>query len=151
MKLSHRRRFLHLAAGAVALPAMSRIADAQASTTPSASSHRRRQFLRMAAGAAGLAAVSGKTLAQTYRTQRVIKIIAPVAPGGINDTVARLLGNQIRRAQGQTILIENRAGAGGAIRTELASRAPPDGSTLALVYLVGAARRSSAYCLCPPV
>jgi hypothetical protein len=75
MKLSHRRRFLHLAAGAVALPAMSRIADAQSSTTPSAASHRRRQFLRMAAGAAGLAAVSGRTLAQIYPTQRVIKIM----------------------------------------------------------------------------
>jgi tripartite-type tricarboxylate transporter receptor subunit TctC len=101
-------------------------------TSPFAGSHQRCQFLRMAAGVAGLAAVSHKTSAQIYPTQRVIKIIVPAAPGGINDTVARLLGDQIRRAQGQTILIENRAGAGGAIGTEVASRAPPDGSTLAL-------------------
>jgi tripartite-type tricarboxylate transporter receptor subunit TctC len=52
--------------------------------------------------------------------------------GSINDTVARLLGDQIRRAQGQTILIENRAGAGGAIGAEAASHAAPDGSTLVL-------------------
>jgi tripartite-type tricarboxylate transporter receptor subunit TctC len=70
-------------------------------------------------------AVSPKTLAQIYSTQRVIKIIVPAAPAGINDTVARLLGDPIRRAQRQTILIENRAGADGAIGTEVASRATP--------------------------
>jgi tripartite-type tricarboxylate transporter receptor subunit TctC len=66
------------------------------------------------------------------QTARTIKIVVPVAAGGVNDTVARLLGDQIHRAQGQTILIENRAGAGGAIGTEAASRAAPDGNTLAL-------------------
>lgn len=46
------------------------------------------------------------------------------------DTLARLLGEQIRHAQGQTVLVENRSGAGGMIAAEAVSRAAPDGYTL---------------------
>jgi tripartite-type tricarboxylate transporter receptor subunit TctC len=53
-----------------------------------------------------------------------------VSPGGVLDTLARLLGEQIRHAQGQTVLIENRSGAGGMIAAEAVSRAVPDGYTL---------------------
>jgi tripartite-type tricarboxylate transporter receptor subunit TctC len=61
---------------------------------------------------------------------RTIKIVVPSSPGGVNDTLARLLGDQISRAQGQTILIENRSGAGGVVGAEAVSRAAPDGNTL---------------------
>jgi tripartite-type tricarboxylate transporter receptor subunit TctC len=61
---------------------------------------------------------------------RTIKIVVPVLPGGALDTVARLLGEQIRHAQGQTVLVENRSGAGGMIAAEAVSRAAPDGNTL---------------------
>jgi tripartite-type tricarboxylate transporter receptor subunit TctC len=61
---------------------------------------------------------------------RTIRIVVPASPGGVNDTLARLLGDQISRAQGQTILIENRSGAGGVIGAEAVSRAAPDGNTL---------------------
>jgi tripartite-type tricarboxylate transporter receptor subunit TctC len=54
----------------------------------------------------------------------------PYQPGGANDVLARLLGEQIGRAQGQTVLIENRPGAGTVIGTEAVSRAAPDGRTL---------------------
>jgi tripartite-type tricarboxylate transporter receptor subunit TctC len=91
----------------------------------------RRQFLHLAGGAAALFATSRIACAQAYLS-RPVRIIVNFPPGGINDTVARLLGDQIRRAQGQTILIENRAGAGGAIGAEAASHAAPDGSTLVL-------------------
>ena len=64
---------------------------------------------------------------------RTMKIVAPAAPGGVADTVARLLGEQIGRAQGQTVLIENRTGAGGVIAAEAVSRAPPDGNTLFII------------------
>jgi tripartite-type tricarboxylate transporter receptor subunit TctC len=61
---------------------------------------------------------------------RTIKIVVPSPAGGVNDTLARLLADQISRAQGQTILIENRSGAGGVIGAEAVSRAAPDGNTL---------------------
>jgi tripartite-type tricarboxylate transporter receptor subunit TctC len=67
------------------------------------------------------------------QTARTIKIVAPAAPGGVGDTLARLLGEQIGRAEGQTILIENRTGAGGVIATEAVSRAAPDGNTLLII------------------
>ena len=68
-----------------------------------------------------------RTIQQTTRT---IKIVVPVPPGGGEDILARLLGEQISRAYGLTILIENRPGAGGVIGDEAVSRAVPDGSTL---------------------
>ena len=61
---------------------------------------------------------------------RTIKIVVPYAPGDSPDFVARLLADQISRAQGLTMVIENRPGAGAVIGTEAVSRAPPDGNTL---------------------
>jgi tripartite-type tricarboxylate transporter receptor subunit TctC len=61
---------------------------------------------------------------------RTIRIVVPYAPGGVTDVLARLLAEQIGRVQGTTMLIENRPGASGAIGTEAASRAAPDGNTL---------------------
>jgi tripartite-type tricarboxylate transporter receptor subunit TctC len=67
------------------------------------------------------------------QTTRTIKIVVAVPPGGGEDILARLLGEQISRAHGLTILIENRPGAGGAIGDEAVSRAVPDGSTLLMM------------------
>ena len=65
---------------------------------------------------------------------RPIKIVVPYPPGGGADLVARLLGEQIGRAQGQMVLIENRPGASGVIGAEAVSRATPDGSTLSMAF-----------------
>jgi tripartite-type tricarboxylate transporter receptor subunit TctC len=59
-----------------------------------------------------------------------VKIVVPVSPGGANDFLARVLAEQIGRAQGVAFTIENRTGAGGIIGAEAVSRAAPDGSTL---------------------
>jgi tripartite-type tricarboxylate transporter receptor subunit TctC len=64
---------------------------------------------------------------------RTIKIVVPVSPGGVLDAVARLLGEQIRQAQGLTVLVENRSGGGGMIAAEAVSRAAPDGNTVMMV------------------
>lgn len=66
-------------------------------------------------------------LAQTART---IRIIVPYAPGGAPDILARLMGEEIGRAHGVTVVIENRPGGGAAIGTESVARAAPDGNTL---------------------
>jgi tripartite-type tricarboxylate transporter receptor subunit TctC len=61
-----------------------------------------------------------------------IKIIVPQAAGGTNDTVARLIGAELGKALGQSIVIENHPGASGAIGMQLAARAPANGYTLAM-------------------
>ena len=61
---------------------------------------------------------------------RQIKMVVPVAPGGPFDALARAMAEQIGRAQGATMLIENRPGGGTVIASEAVSRAAPDGSTI---------------------
>jgi tripartite-type tricarboxylate transporter receptor subunit TctC len=84
---------------------------------------------------AGLAVVA--TLAQTCAfaddyPSRPIKIIAPIAAGGPSDTAARLAAQTLSRHLGQSVVVENRTGAGGVVGTEIAANAPPDGYTLLL-------------------
>jgi tripartite-type tricarboxylate transporter receptor subunit TctC len=64
------------------------------------------------------------------QTISTVKIVVPVAPGGADDFLARLLAEQIGRVQGLAFTIENRTGAGGIIGAEAVSRSAPDGSTL---------------------
>jgi tripartite-type tricarboxylate transporter receptor subunit TctC len=97
-----------------------------------------RQFLLLVARSVALLIVCAVAVGLTgdgawSQTARTIKIVAPAAPGGVGDTVARLLGEQIGRAQALSILIENRTGAGGVIATEAVSRAAPDGNTLLII------------------
>jgi tripartite-type tricarboxylate transporter receptor subunit TctC len=61
---------------------------------------------------------------------RTIRIIVPYAPGGAPDILARLLGDEISRAHGPTVVTENRPGAGAVIATEAVTRVAPDGNTL---------------------
>jgi tripartite-type tricarboxylate transporter receptor subunit TctC len=61
---------------------------------------------------------------------RTIKIVVPFPPGGPTDTVARLLGEEIGRMRGSTVIVENRPGASTAIGTDAVARAEPDGGTL---------------------
>ncbi|MGZ5091378.1 MAG: Bug family tripartite tricarboxylate transporter substrate binding protein [Burkholderiales bacterium] len=69
--------------------------------------------------------------AQSYPT-RTVRLIVPFPPGGGTDFVARTIQSRLADALGQQIIIDNRAGASGILGTELASKAPPDGYTLAL-------------------
>lgn len=66
------------------------------------------------------------------QTDRTIRIIVPFPAGGVADILARLLGEQINRAQGPTVLIDNRPGAGASIGYDAAARATPDGNTLVI-------------------
>jgi tripartite-type tricarboxylate transporter receptor subunit TctC len=80
----------------------------------------------MAIIAAGFGA---SALAQNYPL-KPIRFIAPNLPGGPTDILARLIGQKLAESLGQPVVIENRAGAGGNIGTEVAAKAPPDGYTL---------------------
>ena len=78
----------------------------------------------------GAAAQSGAPAAD-YPT-RAIRLILPFPPGGGTDTLGRMLAQRLGEAFGQTIVTENRAGAGGNIGNELVSKSLPDGYTLLL-------------------
>ena len=82
-----------------------------------------------------LAVVGAPVLAQDRYPIRPVKIIAPQAPGGGVDLVARIIADRLRVAMGQSFVIENQAGAGGAIATQMTARAQPDGYTLMIGYV----------------
>src|SRR5436309_3201864 len=56
-----------------------------------------------------------------------IKVIVPYGPGGITDVITRLVADRFSKTFGQSFVLDNRGGAGGAIGTEFAARAPKDG------------------------
>jgi len=92
----------------------------------------RREFLHLAAGAAALPFAPHVAKAQAYPT-RPVRWIVGLAPGGVQDILARLMGQWLSERLGQQFVIENRPGAGGNIGTEAVVRAPADGYTLLLV------------------
>lgn len=79
--------------------------------------------------AAALVAAASATSAQDYPT-KPIRFIVPYPPGGGTDIIARIVQEPLTRALGQTIVIENRGGAGGAVGTAEAAKAAPDGYTI---------------------
>ncbi len=96
----------------------------------------RRQALTGGASLAATTAVwplAGR--AQEVWPARVIKIIAPVAPGGGVDLVARTMGERLGEVLGQPFVIENQSGGGGLIASQAVTRAAPDGYTLMLGYV----------------
>ena len=64
---------------------------------------------------------------------RAVRWVVPFAPGASNDVIARVMAQKLTEVWGQQVLIDNRAGGGNNIGTEMALKAPPDGYTLLLV------------------
>jgi tripartite-type tricarboxylate transporter receptor subunit TctC len=92
---------------------------------------RRRACLALCIAGAALAAITGPALAQdAWKPTKPIRIIVPFAPGGGGDVAARLVAPPLGNQLGQTIVVENKAGASGSIASDYVYRAAPDGYTL---------------------
>ena len=92
--------------------------------TPQFQAARRNTLLALALAAIGMATA--------HADQRVIRIVVPYGTGAVQDTIARAIGDELGKALDASIVIENRAGAGGTVGTAQVARAKPDGNTLVL-------------------
>jgi tripartite-type tricarboxylate transporter receptor subunit TctC len=91
----------------------------------------KRIFLKLlgAGLAAGMLAASGAAWAQDY-PNKPIRIVAPLAPGGAVDILARIIGERLGTLYGQTVIVENRPGASGHLGAQYVAKSPGDGYTL---------------------
>lgn len=80
----------------------------------------------------GLAAVTlcGSAYGQNWPTEKPIQMIVPAGAGGVTDGVARVIAQALTERLGQTVVVDNRAGAGGVLGVTYASKAKPDGYTI---------------------
>jgi 2-methylaconitate cis-trans-isomerase PrpF/tripartite-type tricarboxylate transporter receptor subunit TctC len=89
---------------------------------------------RLIAPAVAAVMATAAPLAMAY-PEKTITIVVPTAAGGGNDAMARTIAQKLGPLLGQTIIIDNRAGAAGAIASEYVARANPDGHTLMFGYI----------------
>ena len=97
--------------------------------------------------AAAAALISLGAHAQSYPS-KPIRLIVPIGPGGSTDIVGRLFAARLSEQMGQQIIVDNRAGAGTVIGSELVAKAPPDGYTLmnvAVEFTINPALRKLPY------
>ncbi len=87
--------------------------------------------LRLFGGVAALAMLATFAQAQTY-PNKPIRLVLPYTPGGIIDTAGRNLAVRLSEGLGQSVVPENRPGAGGAVGADVVARAAPDGYTIIL-------------------
>lgn len=79
-----------------------------------------------------LAAAAVLAFSTAAQAERLIRIVVPFGAGATQDTVARTFSNELGQALGATVVVENRAGAGGSLGTSQVAKAAPDGNTLVL-------------------
>jgi tripartite-type tricarboxylate transporter receptor subunit TctC len=100
----------------------------------------RRRFLTLASAALAAPAISRSAWADTWPKDRVIRAVVPFTAGSTIDIIGRIVTDPLSQQLGQTIIIDNRGGAGGTIGSAYVAKADPDGYTL----LINAAAHSGA-------
>jgi tripartite-type tricarboxylate transporter receptor subunit TctC len=103
--------------------------------------HNRRSFLKLSAAVLGAPALAGSSFAQAaWPAAKPIRAIVPFSAGSTIDIIGRIVLDPLSRQLGQSIVIENRGGAGGSLGSAAVAKADPDGYTL----LINAAAHSGA-------
>ena len=95
--------------------------------------------------AAGLLALGALPAAAQQYPTRPVRFIAPFPPGGGVDVVARTVGEKLGGRLGQTVVVDNRPGAGATLGTSLAAKSTPDGYTLLVAPVIGLAIAQGYY------
>lgn len=90
-------------------------------------------WFRVGFAAALMLAAAGAASAQSSFPSKPVKIFVPYAAGGAVDILTRTLGDVVSKQWGQSVIVENRPGAGGVIASQALAAAPPDGYTLIMV------------------
>ena len=91
----------------------------------------KRRFVLAAAASAASSIGPGLVRAQTF-PDHALRFVVPYVPGGSTDTSARIVSEKLSQLLGQTVVVDNRAGGGTIIGTEIVARAKPDGYTMLL-------------------
>ncbi len=91
-----------------------------------------KKLLRGCAAAALVLAAPGLAIGQAAYPTKPVRLIVAFPPGGSTDIIARLVGQKLSERIGQTVIIDNRGGAGGMLGTDLAAKSPADGYTLTM-------------------
>ena len=91
-----------------------------------------------------VSALGALPAAAQYPT-RTVKLIVPQTPGGATDVFARKIGQLLSEKWGQPVVIENRAGAGGVVGSDMVAKSAPDGYTLLVTYAGSQAINPSLY------
>jgi tripartite-type tricarboxylate transporter receptor subunit TctC len=94
----------------------------------------RRRFLKFAASAMAAPAILPSRVLSATWPDKPVHIVVPFTPGGSTDITARLVGNRLADVWGQSVVIDNKPGAGGNIAADYVARSDPDGST---VFIAG--------------
>ncbi len=91
--------------------------------------------MRFTIGIAAALAVLFATLAGAQYPQKTIRVVVGFPPGGGTDVVARIIGAKLGELWGQTVVVDNRAGATGTIGADIVAKSPPDGYTLIMGHV----------------
>ncbi len=110
---------------------------------------RLRHLIAAAAGGVSLMLAATGSLAQSPYPDKPIKLIVGFAPGGSTDIVARIVAQRLSERLGQTVNVDNKAGAGGTIGADLTAKSPADGYTLTLGTTSTHAIAAGAYAKLP--
>jgi len=102
-------------------------------TRPTLPSRRQLLGALLALSCAGLPTLSVHAQPSDFPT-RPIRLVVPFVNGGVTDTAARVVAEKLGERLGQSVIVENKPGAGGNIGTQMVARADPDGYTLLLAY-----------------
>ncbi len=87
-----------------------------------------RNLVRAALAAAALALTAGSAFAQY--PDKSIRLVVPYPPGGATDVIGRVMAQKLGAALGQTVVVDNRAGAAGSLGAAVVAKEKPDGYTL---------------------
>ncbi|VTU25718.1 Bug family tripartite tricarboxylate transporter substrate binding protein [Variovorax sp. PBL-E5] len=107
--------------------------------------HLGRLLRRISLGHLALALAAAACMQSAFAQEKITRIVVAFPPGGPVDFVARALSEQLGKALGQQVIVENKAGANGAIAAEYVSRAAPDAETLWLTSVGAVAINPSLY------